>query len=91
VVSVVLFGGLALFAFAGMPIVDRRHRRRLGDAAWQALVAGTTIVPLVGNLPLRPGRRLLLGALAGLAVYAALLSSGHLWLFGADPLAPIRR
>ena len=45
VVSLVLFGGMALLAVFGFFIVDRRTRKRLGAQNWQALAAKTSIVP----------------------------------------------
>lgn len=90
-VSVLLFGGLGGFALAGMPVLDRRRRRQLGAARWAEIAAGTSVLPLAaviaGRARPRPDARSLIGALLGLAVYAALLAGGHLWLFGVDPLA----
>lgn len=92
VVAILLFGGLGTFALAGMAVLDRRRRRSLGEARWQALAAGTSALPFAALLagrtdgPVLDGRTLA-GAAAGLAVYAALLSGGHAALFGVDPLA----
>jgi uncharacterized membrane protein len=78
VVSLVLFGGMALFAALGMPLLDRRARRRLGEARWRAL-AGRGLRGDRGGLAL--------AALAGLALYSWFLFQGHAWLIGADPAA----
>ncbi|MGJ3263243.1 MAG: NnrU family protein [Salinarimonas sp.] len=79
VVSLVLFGGMAAFAVAGFPILDRRARRHLGDGRWRALAG-------------RGGPRtewggLAIAALAGLVLYAWFLLQGHARLIGVDPLA----
>lgn len=78
-VSLVLFGGMAIFAAVGIPILDRRARQRLGEARWRALVA-------------RGGPRtewggLAIAVLAGLALYAWFLTQGHALLIGVDPVA----
>jgi uncharacterized membrane protein len=77
---VVLFGGLAVFSLAGIPVVERRRRRELGAARYAELAAA------------RPGYRDLaaqgLAAALGLALFAGLLAL-HPWLFGVDPLAPL--
>lgn len=77
VVSLVLFGGMAAFAAAGMPILDRRARDRLGEARWRALAAGEG--------PRADGGGLVLWALAGLALYVWFLVQGHALLIGVDP------
>jgi uncharacterized membrane protein len=80
VVSLILFGGLALFAVGGMKALDRRRRRELGEERWRAL-AGSVVrrpaltVPALG------------GAVAGIIAYLLLLLGGHAVLFGTDPLA----
>jgi uncharacterized membrane protein len=75
---VILFGGLAVFALAGIPLVERRRRRELGAARYAELVAAG------------PGGRDLgvqaLAAVAGLGLFALLLAL-HPWLFGVNPLA----
>jgi uncharacterized membrane protein len=43
---VLLFGPFLLLALAGMPMVERRRRRALGDAEWSRLTARTGLVPL---------------------------------------------
>ena len=90
-VGLILFGGLAVFSFAGTRLVDRRKRRMSGSEPWAALAAGNSNVPFVAllagrsRLPTDP--QTWLGALAGLVVYALLLLGGHVWLFAVDPLA----
>lgn len=84
-VSVILFGGLGVFAFAGMAVLDRRRRREMGDGAWADRVREATTVPFGAIFA---GRTLAAAAL-GIAVYLALLFGGHAALFGADPLAAL--
>ncbi|MEQ9642691.1 MAG: NnrU family protein [Alphaproteobacteria bacterium] len=78
VVSVVLFGGLALFAAGGTFLLDRRHRRRLGENAWHDLDQARRGV--------RPDARMIVGAMAGLAAWFAMVLGLHEWLFGVGPL-----
>lgn len=90
-VAFVMFVGFALFAFGGMKMLDRRRRCELGEERWRALAdtaRGESLVFRLGDnrpLPAAAG-----GALAGLLAYVLLLFGGHLWLFGADPLAVFR-
>ncbi|HEY9039629.1 MAG TPA: NnrU family protein [Roseovarius sp.] len=80
---VILFGVFAVFALLGMRIVDRRKRREMGAARWQALcrrIAATSILPRPaswGGAALRSGLAILL--------YLALLGL-HPLLFGVSPL-----
>jgi uncharacterized membrane protein len=84
-VTVVLFAALGLFSLAGLWLVDRRHRRLLGQGAWWRLAARAPLIPFACGMPRFAGTDLLaLGV--GAAVTAALLAGVHLWLFGADPL-----
>lgn len=90
-VTVALFGVMALFAATGMVLVDLKARRRLGPARWRQLSAGTSVVPFVALLagrgrPVR-WRQLALPAAVGLALYAWFLVWGHAWLIGPAPLA----
>jgi uncharacterized membrane protein len=91
VVSLILFGGMALLAIAGLFVVDSRARRRLGDERWAALAAKTSVVPFAALLTaracLRLSLRLVLSVLAALALYLWFLLQGHAWLIGVDPLA----
>lgn len=89
VVAVSLFGGLALYSLAGMWLVERRARTRLGGD-WDRLTAPTSRWPFGAQLAGRarwPGLRdLAVPVVLGLIVYAALLFGGHAWLFGVAPL-----
>jgi len=91
VVSLILFGGMALFAFAGMARVETKKKRILGADQYARLAAVTSIVPFAAIVtcraafPLDPA--LWLRVAAGLAVYLWFLFWGHFWAIGADPLA----
>jgi uncharacterized membrane protein len=91
VVSLILFGGMGLLAFIGMPVLDRRSRRRLGDAEWTAVRAQTSIVPFLaiveGRARLHADRDFLLWSGLGLVGYVWFLFQGHRLLIGVDPLA----
>ena len=91
VVSVILFGGMALLAIAGFAVVDRRARRRLGEERWRMLAVATSIVPfaaiLAGRTRARVSAQLLFSITAALAVYLWFLLQGHQVLIGPDPLA----
>ncbi|WP_203228006.1 NnrU family protein [Roseovarius dicentrarchi] len=77
---VILFGVFAFFALMGMRLVDRRKRRELGAAKWQALTTQIAPVP-------RPvswtGAALRLGI--AVLLYAALLGL-HPVVLGVSPL-----
>lgn len=75
---VLLFGLFAGFSLAGMPMLDRRLRRRFGPAEWRRLAARSSTLPLAAALsgrwrPLgRPDPlRLALAALLWLGLLAA--------------------
>ncbi len=74
-VSLIMFGGFAVFALGGMTILDRRRRRELGPD-WQRLAA--TAWPDFGSLFV---------AIVGGALLWALLLWLHPVLIGPDPLA----
>jgi uncharacterized membrane protein len=76
-VPVLLFGGLALFALAGIKLVERRRRLELGPAGYAALAARRTGYADIG--------RQALVATIGLAAMTVLLVF-HPQLFGANPL-----
>lgn len=87
--AVLLFGGLCLFSLAGMPLFDRRRASALGQAEWERLSAGTSVIPFAA---LMSGRARLGGAAGlawraalGLACYALILYF-HGTLFGLSPL-----
>jgi len=88
--SLLLFGILLLFALLGIPMSERRARKRLG-ADWPNLSRTTSVVPFVaiagGRTRLRVDRPMGLALLITAAVTAWLLTGGHVMLFGADPLA----
>ncbi len=93
-VSVVLFGGMAVFSLAGIPLLDAMARRRLGAERWGALAKATSVLPfaalLSGRTSLGPITPHLVSALAGLALYAWFVLRGHELLIGVDPLALLR-
>jgi uncharacterized membrane protein len=87
--GLVLFGGVALFGFLGMRMLDRRSRRTLGPR-FDEVAASTSIVPfaavLAGRARLDPPA-LLPAAAAAVVLSAWFLLHGHAWLIGRDPLA----
>ncbi|MCF1464167.1 NnrU family protein [Agrobacterium vitis] len=87
--SFVLFGSFALFAAAGIVIVERRSRRRLGDT-WGQLSSGTAILPFAaivsGRARFSLDRVTVAAALSTELATLWLLTGGHLALFAADPL-----
>lgn len=91
VVSLILFGGMAALAAAGIPVLDRKARQRLGDRQWQELSRSTSAIPFAAILFRKAGVGVngpfLLQAGAGAAAYLWFLLQGHELLFGADPLA----
>ncbi|MGV0819119.1 NnrU family protein [Martelella sp. AMO21009] len=91
VVSLILFGAMTLLALLGMAVLDRRARRRLGEAEWLALKARTSVLPLAaiiaGRAHFRPDRAFLLWTATGFALYLWFLLQGHRLLIGVDPLA----
>ncbi|MGV0910504.1 NnrU family protein [Martelella sp. FOR1707] len=91
VVSLILFGGMGLLAFAGIPVLDRRARRRLGDVEWTAVHAQTSIVPFLAIIEGRAhphgDRSFWFWSGLGLAFYVWFLLQGHRLLIGVDPLA----
>lgn len=90
-VSLILFGAMALLALSGMAVLDRRARRRLGEAAWQTVLAETSVFPfaalIAGRARFRPDRTFIVWSLAGFAAYFWFLFQGHRMLIGVDPLA----
>jgi uncharacterized membrane protein len=88
--SLILFGALFLFALAGIPLTERRARRRLGDD-WPVLAASTSILPfaaiIAGRARASIDRPMVLSLLLTALVAFWLLTGGHASLFGADPLA----
>ncbi|MGC9419884.1 MAG: NnrU family protein [Rhodovulum sp.] len=89
---VLVFGGFAGFALAGMRIIDRRMRRLMGVERWQRMAARTAILPLAA---LSDGRWRPAGAPdlrrlgVGLALWVGLLWA-HGPVIGLSPLpAPV--
>jgi uncharacterized membrane protein len=78
-VSLILFGGMAVFAAVGIPILDRRARRRLGEERWCALAERRGPRAEWGGLAL--------AVFAGSMLYAWFLVQGHALLIGVDPVA----
>jgi len=90
--SLILFGGFALFAFAGMSVFDRRKRRQFGHQEWQALAGGDAAwraLPFSRRIAMAADRPVMPGIAAGLIVYALLLAGGHEHAFGVDPLVAL--
>jgi uncharacterized membrane protein len=79
--AVALFGGAALFALAGMTLLERRARRR-GEPEWPRRAPRDRLASLWSL-------RCAAEAAAGLALYAA-LALAHLPVIGADPFLAFR-
>lgn len=85
--SIVLFGGVTVLAFAGMPALDAKMHRKM-EAAWGPIVLTTSILPFRAVIE----RRVVLDlagigwwrVLLGLAVWAALYG-GHAFYAGVWP------
>lgn len=79
---VIMFGSFTAFALAGIVLLDRRNKRRLGRQ-WDALRSALSTTP---RRPPLPGRRRadLMRVLAGLAVWAVLLLL-HRPVLGVSP------
>ena len=89
VVSVVMFGGFAVFALAAIPMIDRRKQRQMGEQAWTTLAKRTTALPFAGLIEpghpwLWPSHRLAMTLALTLVTYGFALEL-HAWLFGPDP------
>lgn len=91
VVPIVLFGVMALFSLLGFVLLDRKARRRLGEARWRELAGGTSIVPglalLQGRARVSGSGSLAVAALAALALDGWFLFQGHGMLIGPEPWA----
>lgn len=83
-VPMILFASMAAMAALGMPMLDRKAKRRLGEAAWGRLSASAR--------PLSRADLRVLGfaVLSALAFYAWMLLQGHVLLIGPDPLSGLR-
>lgn len=87
--SLFLFGGLGLFSAAGLFMLDKRAKRRLG-MNWSEFRADHPLLPLA-NLVTRKTRvavdaPMVLAFALTAALTFWLLMGGHAALFGADPL-----
>lgn len=76
---VLLFGGFAAFGVLGMRLIDRRRRREMGRADWQALRQRIKADKTAPTFRRADGLRLLAGAV-GLVVVILL----HRWFSGID-------
>ena len=90
-VSLVFFGGMALFAFVGMKRLETKKRIELEEKEYDKLIQTTSVIPFIAILTKRTSfpfdRRLWLQVLIGIVGYLLFLQYGHSWLIGADPLA----
>jgi uncharacterized membrane protein len=87
--SLILFGGFALFSLGGIPMIEKRARKRLGSG-WGEATARTSSIPFAAVLsgkvrPAVDAPLLVAAALTGLITWW-LLAGGHAALFGADPM-----
>jgi uncharacterized membrane protein len=89
--ALILFGSMALFAAAGMVILDARARKRLGADEWTRLAGETLAIPflaiIAGRDRLRIDHSLLIAAFLSIALYLWLFLWGHQELIGVDPAA----
>lgn len=86
---VVVFGLFAALAVLGMVMLDRRARRRLGEAEWQRLAGATSNVPFVGLARRRIAPRPGMGDAVRIGVAAvvfALLVLAHPYVIGVSAL-----
>lgn len=92
-VTVILFGGMALFSVVGFLLLDAKARRRLGRERWHALSRETSILPFGAMAAGRasPARLRSLGraGLIAALLYGWFILQGHALLIGVDPLAGI--
>jgi uncharacterized membrane protein len=90
---VVLFGGFAGFALAGMAAIDRRKRRSLGPDEWSRLAARTSFLPFAALIEgrWRPSTPHIEGfrAAAAALLYVSLIAS-HAAAIGVSPLPILR-
>lgn len=90
-VSLILFGGMAVLALAAMPVLDRRARAHLGEQRWRTLARGTSVLPFLAvvsrQVRIRFSRRFVLYTAVALAAYVWFLLQGHQLLIGPDPLS----
>jgi uncharacterized membrane protein len=93
-VSVILFGGMAMFSLLGFTLLDAKARRRLGPDRWRILAKRTSIVPFAALLTGRTGltnvRELIVAGGITAALYLWFILQGHQLLIGLDPLSTLR-
>lgn len=92
-VSLILFGGMAVFSLLGMRIVEARARRRLGAERWRALASSTSTFPFAALVSSRSSAAeigsALPWAMLAILLYAWFLLDGHARLIGVDPFAAV--
>ena len=85
----ILFGVFTALSIAGMLLLDRRSRRRLGEAEWRSLSRNTSNLPFAplrrGRVP-RPDLSVVVKLAAALALYLLLLFT-HPYFAGVPALA----
>ncbi len=91
VVSLILFGSMTVLAIAGLPLLDRRARQRLGDEAWTALAGQTSVMPfarlLLGGKRFRPKAMFAVQIFVAIVFYIWFLLQGHQLWINSNPLA----
>lgn len=81
-----------VFSLAGIPLIDRKRKRELGNTKWQSM-AGNTHAIIFCSRALRTGqfhltKQDIIGIITGLCLYAAFYAL-HLSFFGIDPRPPL--
>jgi uncharacterized membrane protein len=88
--SLVLFGGFAAFSAGGLAIMERRARRKFGPQ-WPDIRRQSSVLPfaaaLDGRTRLGIDAPMMIAATLTAAIVLRLLTGGHAWMVGADPLA----
>ena len=86
--SLIFFAAFASLALAGMPAIDRRRRRMMGEA-WTSFEAVTSVLPFAavagGRAKLSLGRIGIWRIAGGVLLYGILLF-GHRAVIGVSPL-----
>jgi uncharacterized membrane protein len=90
-VALVLFAGMAALAIGGFWLVDRRARRRMGEAKWEELARSSSVIPFVACARSSSSEfgwpHVIVWGAAAIAIYVWFLLQGHTLLIGFDPLA----
>lgn len=85
---IAMFGLLGSFAVFGMPLIDRRKRRALGEARWSVMARNTSLIPfaawLARGAPTDIRRQSIPRLCAVLALYASAIGL-HGPIIGASP------